>query len=90
MSLETTTTTAQPLLSVEAVSKHFNDGALSVKVLSEISFQVQPKQRLAIVGASGSGKSTLLQHLHACTNEWLFLSTGQGARRRYPTACCAY
>lgn len=61
MSLETTTTTAQPLLSVEAVSKHFNDGALSIKVLSEISFQVQPKQRLAIVGASGSGKSTLLQ-----------------------------
>jgi lipoprotein-releasing system ATP-binding protein len=61
MSLDSISTTAKPLLIVEGVSKRFNDGPLSVNVLSDISLQVHHKQRLAIVGASGSGKSTLLQ-----------------------------
>lgn len=61
MSSDSISSTTKPLLMVEAVSKHFNDGPLSVSVLSDISLQVHQKQRLAIVGASGSGKSTLLQ-----------------------------
>jgi len=61
MSLGSISTTAKPLLIVEAVSKRFSDGPLNVDVLSNVSLQVHEKQRLAIVGASGSGKSTLLQ-----------------------------
>ena len=61
MSLGSISTTAKPLLIVEAVSKRFSDGPVSVDVLSNVSLQVHEKQRLAIVGASGSGKSTLLQ-----------------------------
>ncbi|MBT5098672.1 MAG: ATP-binding cassette domain-containing protein [Proteobacteria bacterium] len=61
MSLDSISTTAKPLLIVEAVSKRFSDGPVSVDVLSNVSLQVHEKQRLAIVGASGSGKSTLLQ-----------------------------
>lgn len=61
MSLDSISTTAKPLLIVEAVSKRFSDGPLNVDVLSNVSLQVHEKQRLAIVGASGSGKSTLLQ-----------------------------
>ncbi len=61
MSLDSISITAKPLLIVEAVSKRFSDGPVSVDVLSNVSLQVHEKQRLAIVGASGSGKSTLLQ-----------------------------
>jgi len=51
----------KPLLLVDAISKRFSDGPLTVDVLRNISLQVHQNQRLAIVGASGSGKSTLLQ-----------------------------
>ena len=32
----------------------------ATEVLSDLTFQVEPRQRLGIVGANGSGKSSLL------------------------------
>lgn len=49
-----------PVLVCQGVSKSYRQGNLAVDVLHNINFQIQPRERVAIVGASGSGKSTLL------------------------------
>jgi ATP-binding cassette, subfamily F, member 3 len=46
-----------PLLRVDDLSVMYG----ADRVLSELSFQVEPRQRLGIVGANGSGKSSLLR-----------------------------
>src|SRR5215471_2314456 len=53
---------AGPLLKLFKVTKQFEspDGASPLKVLDEVSLDVERVQSLAIVGPSGSGKSTLL------------------------------
>jgi lipoprotein-releasing system ATP-binding protein len=54
----------QPVvLSCRGLGKTFTQGKYSVKVLSNINFDVARGERVAIVGASGSGKSTLLHLL---------------------------
>jgi cobalt/nickel transport system ATP-binding protein len=35
--------------------------------LKKVSFQIQAKSKVAVLGANGSGKSTLLQHLNGLT-----------------------
>ncbi|MGZ9898503.1 lipoprotein-releasing ABC transporter ATP-binding protein LolD [Shewanella gaetbuli] len=54
------TTNKQILLTVNKVSKHFNDGEVTTQVLNEVELTVYEGEQLAIVGSSGSGKSTLL------------------------------
>lgn len=53
------------LLNCTQLSKEYNDGENSVKVLKSINFSVAKAEQVAIVGSSGSGKSTLLHLLGA-------------------------
>src|SRR5205823_9465367 len=46
-----------PLLRVENLTLMYG----ATEVLAELTFQVEPRQRLGIVGANGSGKSSLLR-----------------------------
>lgn len=52
-----------PVLICQQVSKSYRQGSLAVDVLRNVNFQINPRERVAIVGASGSGKSTLLNIL---------------------------
>ena len=48
------------VLYCRAVARRFSEGGTTLEVLSDVNLDVQPAERVAIVGASGSGKSTLL------------------------------
>ncbi|ALS98808.1 lipoprotein-releasing ABC transporter ATP-binding protein LolD [Lacimicrobium alkaliphilum] len=53
------------LLVCEQLAKQYDEGPAPVKVLDNISFSLNRKEQLAVVGSSGSGKSTLLHLLGA-------------------------
>ena len=48
------------LASLRDVSKSYEAGGASVSVLRNINFDIDPGERIAIVGKSGSGKTTLV------------------------------
>jgi lipoprotein-releasing system ATP-binding protein len=52
-----------PVLYCRSVARRFSEGGSTLEVLSDVNLDVQPAERVAIVGASGSGKTTLLQIL---------------------------
>ncbi|MEK7323546.1 MAG: ATP-binding cassette domain-containing protein, partial [Pseudomonadota bacterium] len=45
------------------LAKIYTEGPAAVEVLADVSLEVMPGERLAIIGSSGSGKSTLLHLL---------------------------
>ena len=50
-------------LSLQSVSKNYRQGDAEIKVLKNLSTEIQSSEVVAIVGQSGSGKSTLLSLL---------------------------
>jgi peptide/nickel transport system ATP-binding protein len=48
-----------PLLRVEHLTRSFGSAANPVLAVKDVSFELQPREIIAIVGESGSGKSTL-------------------------------
>jgi putative ABC transport system ATP-binding protein len=51
---------AVPLVDVQDLSKRVRDASGELTILHSLSFTLQARESVAIVGASGSGKSTLL------------------------------
>ena len=50
-------------LSVEKISKHYQDGSRQIDVITDLSFSVAAGESVSVTGPSGSGKSTLLNLL---------------------------
>ncbi|MBD2810342.1 lipoprotein-releasing ABC transporter ATP-binding protein LolD [Xenorhabdus sp. Vera] len=53
----------QPLLLCHHLCKKYQEGKISTEVLKNVTFSMQQREMMAIVGSSGSGKSTLLHLL---------------------------
>jgi lipoprotein-releasing system ATP-binding protein len=52
-----------PLYRLSALSKHYAGPNEQVRILQDISLDIEERESIAVVGASGSGKSTLLHIL---------------------------
>ncbi|MDA8017080.1 MAG: ABC transporter ATP-binding protein [Thermoanaerobaculia bacterium] len=53
----------QPILSLQAVTKIYDEGGSRQTVLDSVDLQIAAGERLVLLGRSGSGKSTLLNLL---------------------------
>ncbi|WP_044471154.1 lipoprotein-releasing ABC transporter ATP-binding protein LolD [Mannheimia massilioguelmaensis] len=51
------------LLNCQNISKYYTEGSVQTQVLKDVTFSLNDKELVAIVGSSGSGKSTLLHTL---------------------------
>ncbi len=51
------------MIKVKNMERHYNTGAVLVKALNGVSFEIKKGEFIAIMGASGSGKTTMLRIL---------------------------
>ena len=51
------------LLSVDRLAKSFSDAAGTKRLFDDLSFELAPRDRLAVLGRNGQGKSTLIKIL---------------------------
>ena len=58
------------IITVDNVNKTYKNGSLELQVLKNISFKVDKREFLAIMGSSGSGKSTMMNILGCLDNQY--------------------
>lgn len=58
------------MIKVNKINKTYVNGNTELRVLKDVSFQVEKGEFLAIMGSSGSGKSTMMNILGCLDNEY--------------------
>ena len=49
------------MLKIDSITRQFSEGGSTLTVLENLSFEIEPGTKVALMGASGAGKTTLLQ-----------------------------